>query len=407
MKGGDEEGWREAMGRGRRERFTWNLLLWALIFPQRRARTRITVSGALLIALAFGVGSAAYNAANNILFITLSLLLASLVLSGVLSWVNFRRIAWRLRLAPPLRVGQEAMVTLGVRNAKRVVPTYGLWFDVVARAVENGPAAKAETTFTARGIDVRAAWNRAEEAEARERLFLRSRLDPGEQVGIEWVFRPRKRGRIRVRLEDVGSRFPFGFLSKSIAVDAQVEALVWPAPIEYRRFGVAANRRATGGERLARVGSGSDLLSLRRYERGDSHGLIHWKASARMGHLLVRQLAAESTEQFAVWLRTDAAMWNRQEQFEVLVSFAATLVEDLFRSDKLSSVALDAEPPVFIRRLRDLEAFLDRVALLEPTKAAAGGAAGATAQRANLITFAPDGPHGVAAWVHGQKLAAT
>jgi hypothetical protein len=126
-----------------------------------------------------------------------------------------------------------------------------------------------------------------------------------------------------------------------------------------------------------------------------------------MGHLLVRQLAAESTEQFAVWLRTDAAMWNRQEQFEVLVSFAATLVEDLFRSDKLSSVALDAEPPVFIRRLRDLEAFLDRVALLEPTKAAAGGAGGATAQRANLITFAPDGPHGVAAWVHGQKLAAT
>ncbi len=402
----DEEGW-ETAGRGSRERFTWNALLWALIFPQRGARTRITVSGLLLIALAFGVGSAAYNAANNILFITLSLLLASLVLSGVLSWLNFRRITWRLRLAPPLRVGQEATLTLGVRNAKRIVPTYGLWFNVVARAVDNGPAAKAETTFTARGADVRAALNRADETEARERLFLRSRLDPEERAEIEWVFRPKKRGRIRVRLEDVGSRFPFGFLSKSIAANARREALVWPAPVEYRRFGVAAHRRATGGERLTRAGSGSDLLALRRYERGDSHGLIHWKASARLGKLLVRQLAAESTEQFAVWLRTDEGMWSREEQFEMLVSFAATLVEDLFRSDKLSSIALDAEPPATIRRLRDLEAFLDRLALLERRKIAVGGATGGTTQRANLITFAPDGPHGVAAWVHGQKLAAT
>ncbi|HYD84424.1 MAG TPA: DUF58 domain-containing protein, partial [Opitutus sp.] len=95
-----------------------------------------TVSGVLLIGLSLGIGLAAYNASNNILFITLSLLLACLILSGVLSWLNFRRVSWRLQVAPPLRAGQEAVVTLEVRNGKRVLPTYGLWFDVAARSLE-------------------------------------------------------------------------------------------------------------------------------------------------------------------------------------------------------------------------------------------------------------------------------
>ena len=399
--------WQAAGGRGAREKFTWNRLLWALIYPQRRQRIKATLSGVLLIGLAFGIGSAAYNAANNILFITLSLLLACIVLSGVLSALNFRGVAWRLAITPPLRVGQEAVVTLGVRNTKKVLPTYGLWFDLLTRAVERGPAPKVESTLTARGMDVRAALNRADEAVTRERLFLKSRLDPAGEIAMDWVFRPRERGRLYVELENVGSLFPFGFLSKSFAAGLRLEAVVWPAPVEYRRFPVAASRRPVGGERMARAGSGSDLLALRRYEQGDSHGLIHWKASARVGKLLVKQLAAESMEQFAVWLRTDQETWTRKEQFELMVSFAATLVEDLFRADKLSSVALDDEPPGAIRRVRDLEAVLDRLAILDTSTASSRVEGWPSSQRMNLITLAPDGPRGVAAWVQGQKMAAT
>ena len=387
-------------------KFTWNELLWALIYPQRRQRIRVTLSGVLLIGLALIVGMAAYNAANNILFITLSLLLACLVLSGALSWMNFRRMAWRLQIAPPLRVGQEAVVTLGVRNTKRILPTYGLWFEMVARTVEKGPAAKAESTITARGADVRAALARADQSVAREQLFLRSRLDPGNELEMDWVFRPRQRGSLRVELERVGSLFPFGFLSKSIAAGLLIEAVVWPAAVEYRRFAATATRRPTGGTRMARAGSGSDLLALRRYERGDSHSLIHWKASARVGQLLVRQLAAESAERFALWIRSDRDTWPRDEQFELMVGFAATLMEDLFRGDKLTSVAFDDGTPAAIRRVRDLEACLDQLATIAPTATIVGGAARLATQRTNLISLIPDGPRGVGAWVKGQRVAA-
>lgn len=341
-------------------------MLWALVFPQRRQRILPTISGTLLIALSLGVGMAAYNSANNILFITLSLLLSCLILSGVLSWLNLRGVAWRLELAPPLRAGHEAVAGLGLRNRKSFLPTYGLWFELAARPVEDGPPPGPESTVTGKGIDFRAMWAQAALAETRGQLYLRERLDPRGEARLDWRFKPAKRGRLRLELASIGSQFPFGFLRKLLATELAEEAVVWPAPVAYRRLAEAGARRTAGGQRTARAGSGLDLLALRRYAPGDSHRLIHWKASARSRSLLVRQFAAESTEGFSIWLRTEAASWPRPEQFELLVSFSATLAEDLFRAGQLLAVAIDDEPPVPVRRVADLEAFLDRLAVVQP-----------------------------------------
>lgn len=408
---GPSAGWQGPGARGKRRRFTWNALLWALVFPQRGQRILPTISGTLLIALSLGIGMAAYNSANNILFITLSLLLACLILSGVLSWLNFRGVAWRLELAPPFRAGHEAVVGLGLRNRKPFLPTYGLWFELVARHVEEGPPPAPESTITGKGIDLRVEWAKAEQAEARGRLFLRERLDPRSDARLDWIFKPARRGRLRVELASIGSQFPFGFLKKHLTTELREELMVWPAPVEYRRLAEAGARRTAGGERLARAGSGGDLLALRRYAWGDSHRLIHWKASARSRQLLVRQFAAESTEGFSLWLRTDAALWPRPEQFELLVSFCATLVEDLFRAGQLTAAAIDDEPPVPIRRVTDLESWLDRLAVVQPraesnaTALRGGGATSLNTRRKNVLTFAPDGARGVAAYVDGEKTA--
>ena len=404
-------GWQGPGVRGAKRRFTWNRVLWAMVFPQRGQRILPTISGTLLIALSLGIGMAAYNSANNILFITLSLLLACLVLSGVLSWLNFRGVAWRLEIAPPLRAGHEAAVGLGLRNRKAFVPTYGLWFELLARPVEEGPPPAPESTITGKGLDLREEWAKAEKNEQRGRLFLRERLDPRGETRLEWLFKPAKRGRLRVELAGIGSQFPFGFLKKLLTTELREELMVWPAPVEYRRLGEAGARRTTGGERTARAGSGGDLLALRRYASGDSHRLLHWKASARSRQLLVRQFAAESTEGFSLWLRTDAAVWTRPEQFELLVGFCATLAEDLFRAGQLTAAAIDDEPPLPIRRVSDLEALLDRLAEVQPRKATDetterdGGAPSPTNQRKNVLTFAPDGARGVAAYVDGEKTA--
>lgn len=400
-----------------RSRFTWNGLVWSFIYPQRGHRILPTIPGSVLIGLALGVGTAAYNSSSNILFITLSLLLACLILSGVLSWLNLRGVAWRLQLAPPLRAGHDTMVTLEVRNAKAFVPTYGLWFEFAVRAVQPAETQRAESTVTAKGIDVRAILAQAERAATRERLPLSRRLDPRGELRVEWPFKPERRGLLQVELASVGSLFPFGFLRKDIGTTLSAKAIVWPAPVEYRRHGVSAPRRTAGGERLARAGMGGELLALRRYATGDSHRLIHWKASARTRQLLVRQFAAESADGYSLWLRTEAGVWARPEQFELLVRFVASVAEDLFRAGRLLSVAIDGEAPAPMRRVRDLELFLDKLAVLRPAPNPVGGAAPThpagdgsrhpLPAKQHVMTFSPDGAHGVAAYVDERKAAST
>jgi len=404
---------------GKRRGFRWSALLWQLVFPRGGHRVLPTVSGTILILLSFGIGTAAYNTANNILFITLSLLLACLILSGVVSWLNFRGVAWRVRLAPPLRAGQETAVAIDLRNEKKSLPTYGLWFDLMTRPVPPPPLAGAPPAEDRPVREILAAF---EKSRTRCRLFLRGRLDPGGAARIDWVFKPGQRGRQRVELEGVGSLFPFGFLQKHIGSGSWREVIVWPASIEYRRWATGAARPQASGVRTARAGSGGDLRALRKYESGDSHRLIHWKASARMRQLLVRQFAAESQASVALWLQTRAETWTHPEQFELAVSLAATLAEDLFHAGKLVSVALNAEPARLVRRVRDLEAFLDELAVVQPVadgtvarvpSPAKGAPRGEGTPptfgngRNNLLTFAPEGTRGVAAYIDGQKTAAT
>ncbi|HTT56554.1 MAG TPA: DUF58 domain-containing protein [Opitutaceae bacterium] len=405
-------GWLGPGLRGPRTRFRWSDLLWALIFPARSQRISPTVPGLVLIGLALGIGSAAYNSASNILFITLSLLLACLILSGVLSWLNLRGVCWRLLLAPPWRAGQETAVTLELWNRKTLLPTYGLWFDLEARPVPAGPG-RPESTVTTTSGEFRAAWARMEQLTARTTVPLRDRLDPGAQLRLDWLLTPPRRGRLRVELASVGSLYPFGFLRKQHGTRLRREVVVWPAPIDYRFTPAAAAQRVTEGERVARPGAGNDLLALRRYQPGDSHRLIHWKASARLRQLLVRQFAAESAAGFFLWIETGGGRWAREEQFELLCRLAATLAEDLFTGGRLRGAAIDAGEVLDIRHVRDLESLLDRIAVLEwrPAETAAGaltaGAGVPSLPRRNLVTFAPEGARGVAAYVDGKRTATT
>lgn len=399
-----EGGWSGSGRRGRRARFTWSALLWALVYPQRGQRIRPTLPGVVLIGLSLGLGMAAYNSSSNILFITLSLLLSCLILSGVLSWLNLRGVEWRLQVAPPLRAGQDTTIALELRNGKRFLPTYGLWFEFAARLVDASKSRRAESTLSANRAVVRAALAQSEAGQCRERVTLPGRLDPAGESRLDWTFKPERRGLLRVELAAVGSVFPFGFLRKDIGTDVAHEVIVWPAPTEYRRHATVAMRRRAGGECVTRPGTDGDLMALRRYAPGDSHRMIHWKATARTGKLLVRQNAAESAELFSIWLRTDAAVWARPEQFELLIGLVATLSEDFFRAGCLASVAIDAEPPRAIRRMHDLERWLDRLAVAHPLAATIGAGANSGGKH-NVLTFAPDGARGVVALVGGERAA--
>ncbi len=366
-------------------KLSWSTMLWSYLYPPRGQRIMPTISGILMIAVSLGIGSAAYNTSNNILFITLSLLLACLIGSGVMSALNLAKVAWRVQAAAPYRVGQTGTVTIELRNRKRLLPTYGLWFDLRTKSEPKG-----------------------------HRLVQRHRLDPeGGTAQLDWAWTPTQRGHEVVELAGVGSLFPFGFLRKVLAAEVRTEVLVWPAAIDYQNHGVIAPSRRQTGHTVSKLGQNGDLLALRKYASGDSHRLIHWKASARLRQLMVRQFSSEQQEGYSLRVDTSAELWPRAEQFELMCSLVASLASDLFTSGRLGTVALDLDPATPVRSVRDLEVFFDRLAEAEPRPVSTrpsrapfpatrtGGGAG---DRLTL-TFAPDGPRGVAAYLHGQKAA--
>ena len=352
-------------------------MLWTLVYPKKGDRLMLSIPGFIVLAVALGFGVAAYNTSNNILFIALSLLLACLVFSGILSWLNLLHLSWRLSVQAPLRAGLDHPFTIELFNGKRLLPSYGVWFDV---SVQNDPKPV--------------------------RLPLRERLDPQTSNVLAWTLRPAHRGRLVVAVNRAVSLFPFGFLKKVLGSQLKREVLVWPAPVEYQRFPVGAWSQPGQVERSRRLGAGGDLLALRDYVQGDSQRQVHWKASARLGRLMVRQYAAETQTGYVLWVRTAAEDWPRPDQFELMCSLAATLAEDFFRAGRLVAVALDDEAALPVRRRHDLDRFLDRLAVVKPSPAHFIHHNAVTfSGRTNLMTLLPEGARGVAAYLDGTKAA--
>jgi uncharacterized protein (DUF58 family) len=349
-------------------------LLLSLVVPPKGQKVVPTKSGVMLIVLALVIGTGAYNTSSNILFITLSLMLSTFVVSGVLSWMNFHGTAWRVRFQHPFRVGQQSVAVIDIHNGKSVLPTYSLAFDFRVSSGDNG------------------------------RLVLRRRLDPGETRRLEWSFRPARRGRELVEMTGVGSQFPFGFLYKHFGGRYTREVYVWPARTSYHAALNAIAAPESHGDVLSQIGAGTDFVNLRPYQPGDSHRHVNWKASARQRRLMVRQLRAENHSGFFLHIDSAASVWRRPEQFEQLCSLAATLAEDLFRQGQLAGATINDGALFRIRRVADLDLLLDQLAVLEPVETAGRSR---SLPRHNVICFRPGDPDGVHAHIRGQKAASS
>jgi uncharacterized protein (DUF58 family) len=360
-------------GANKRERRIVPLFLRQLM-PVRIQRTKLTLTGWMLILVAMGIGSAAYNTASNILFMTLSLLLSSLVLSGILSQINFHKLKWTLRAPQHLQVGEVGMAEVDVVNMKSIFPTMSICFRVGSSA-----------------------------SDAEELLYLKQAMGAGEARQLEWTFVPSKRGRFVVNLSGAESQFPFGFLLKAMGASMTEEVLVWPERIEFEFTPENGGRRFFSGASKRNAGVGNDLLNIRPYERGDPPRLVHWKATARMGKLMIRQLAQEGEGGYHLYLDPDASRWNA-DQFETVCSLVCSLAEALFHAGRLESVRLEGASPTAIRSLAELHDFFDQLALLERREMPTEPVSHALP---NLVTFRPLGERSIAIYVGENKAGQT
>jgi uncharacterized protein (DUF58 family) len=86
------------------------------------ARLKFTREGKFFVGITLGVGFAAINTANNLLYLLLGMLLALIVVSGIMSELSLRDLTVVRRLPLRAQVGRAHLVEIEVFNHKRASP---------------------------------------------------------------------------------------------------------------------------------------------------------------------------------------------------------------------------------------------------------------------------------------------
>lgn len=302
---------------------------------------RATRAGWCFIAIIFGVGFAALNTGNNLLYLVLAMMLAFLVLSGLLSESSLRGIRIERRLPRELYARADNRVVLRIRNNLRRVASFAL-------SVE-------DLLETADGPD------------SAGRCFA-LRVEPRGASDQSYAFRPDHRGDVHFDRVRVSTRFPFGLFIKSVELELPESALVYPGlqRVGTRHDVIGADDASHSIEGAAK--RGDDIAGLREFEPGDSVARVHWRRSQRVGRLVVGEREGEASGEIEVLLSLDgdASHSVHESRISLAASEAVTHLERGLRVG-LSAPNLRIPPssgPAHRREILTVLARLDPTALL-------------------------------------------
>jgi uncharacterized protein (DUF58 family) len=259
-----------------------------------------TLTGRIVLTFLFLAFWGAWALRSNEVFFVVCAIGATLLLSGLVTYVATARLEVERDLPARVFAGEAFDVRLRIRNRSRWRPACGLSFRDTLQVGEAG-----ETTLPV--------------------------LPPGRTVEVAYVKRMHRRGVYTLAATLVSSRFPFGLFERRVLLESPAQLVVLPALGRLRR---RAQRDLTVraadpvAARHARDGE-EEFHSLREYRAGDNPRHIHWRTSARVGTLVRRVMRQEAAHDLTVLLDTcvgglDADL--RQRNLERAVSCAATLL---------------------------------------------------------------------------------
>ena len=226
-------------------------------------RLKLTREGKYFIAITFGVGFAAINTGNNLLYLLLGMLLSLIVVSGVMSELSLRNLTVVRRLPPRAQVGRPHLVEIEIYNHKKRIPSYAIEIE-----------------------DLRAG------QPADKRCFF-LKISPRSAQVAAYRRTPARRGRDRHVGFRVATRFPFGLFEKSRELHAEGDLIIYPA-VDPVRLPQQQPGRRIGGHGAVDRGTGEEILSVRPMREGDDPRDIYWRKSVIADQMVLRERARET-----------------------------------------------------------------------------------------------------------------
>jgi uncharacterized protein (DUF58 family) len=242
----------------------------------RRIRYKITRGGLLFIFAILMVGLGAIVSANNLLFLIVATMMATLLISGLVSRLCLAGLELDFQVPEHVPACRSVPGRLYVRNTKWLIPSFSIRIEGVRE--RGSPALKSGVYFP----------------------LIAARAIVEETVEVRFP----RRGAYRENSFAFSTAFPFGFLEKSARVTLRREMTVYPSIDPQPGFedlfaGIA------GEIETHYRGLGRDFYRIRPYEALESARHVDWKASAHVGSLQVREFAREQEQTVEIFLDRD------------------------------------------------------------------------------------------------------
>lgn len=306
----------------------WRWLQWMLL-----ARPiRFTRFGVYYVLFAIGVGAAAINTGNNLLYLILGLLLAFIVLSGFLSDSCLWGTLTSWRPLNTLYAGQAGTFICEIQKGR----------------------------FPGVTVNVQATWQGADKT----------------HLMVPWVTRhapqrlltqvlPHRRGLLRLKNVRASTRFPFGLFEKSHTERRDETFLVFPRLdlIPWTDWPSTGRNAARPTTQLP--GPGAAPYMLRNFQPGDPARLVDWKQTAKRRQLMVKEMEDESSGGNLLVVKAWPVS-RSAEELEDFISFIASAAFAFY--ERQEPIGLSS-PGTFFRpdhSRRQLHNILSYLALVDP-----------------------------------------
>jgi uncharacterized protein (DUF58 family) len=266
-----------------------------------------------LFVLLFIIGGAVLREVN-LLVLLAGMMIGPFIFNWRLVKLTLRDIDFERQLPVRTFAGDPLVVTLTAHNHRTRLPSWALVFEDALRL---------------------------EDAPGRENRMRVRRVLPyvgaGQSAGIEYRVLLTRRGRYRFGPLRISTRFPLGMVRSTVVYGRPQEMVVCPRLGRLTRNWLQVVDTRREGRQAARQRQGfleGDYYGLREWRTGDSQRWIHWRTSAKLGELAVRQFEDQRNNDLAIVLdlwQPDSPTEAERVQTEIALSFLATAIADICR----------------------------------------------------------------------------
>jgi uncharacterized protein (DUF58 family) len=205
-----------------------------------------------------------------------------------------------------------------------------------------------------------------------------SRIPAKSSGDIRWEGTSPGRGKYRYTELSLVTRAPFGLLERRVSVPSAAELTVYPAIGQLSRRWQILQRQANEnrpGQRHDRSAQQEEYHGLRDYRSGDSPRWIHWRTSARLGELMVKEFEQQHEQDIAIlldpWIPRIKGQVEQRDALEQAIRFAATLCLETCRQHGRRLLLAWTGPTPGIRQgpssVKLAHDLLEQLAIMRPT----------------------------------------